>query len=368
MSAELSPPDVAAKLRKRLRGLALVTAVVLLAHWGLLHGLPLAVAAFEGRDATRAPVVDRTFTTRTIQRQASPALPVPPPVPRTPRPAALIPQLATVAEFKPNQASAPVESAQEATNTIAEITPTAALTNPQDVQLAAASPAELAAPSLPAAQALQNYAFPGAVRLKYDVKIEYRGIPATFSGALLWLQDGNTYDARMEISLGLLGSVVQTSKGQLGNHGLEPTRFSDKRRSEVAAHFERNRGIVVFSANTPDAPLLPGAQDQLSMFMQLASMVGGAPDRFPEGVQIPFQSIGPRSSESWTFTVGSIETLVLPGGSVKALKLSRPPANEYAQRAEIWLAPEMAYMPVRIRLTEANGDIADQQWVSTQKP
>jgi len=234
--------------------------------------------------------------------------------------------------------------------------------------LAAASPAELAPARLPDAQALQNYAFPGSVRLKYDVKIEYRGIPATFSGELLWLQDGKTYDARMEISLGLLGSVVQTSKGQVGVHGLEPTRFSDKRRSEVAAHFERNRGLVVFSANTPDAPLLPGAQDQLSMFMQLASMVGGAPDRFPPGVQIPFQSIGPRSSESWTFTVGSTETLVLPGGSVKALKLSRPPANEYAQRAEIWLAPEMAYMPVRIRLTEANGDIADQQWVSTQKP
>jgi hypothetical protein len=102
--------------------------------------------------------------------------------------------------------------------------------------------------------------------------------------------------------------------------------------------------------------------------MQLASMVGGAPNRFTEGVQIPFQSIGPKSSESWTFTVGTVETLTLPGGPMKALKLSRPPANEYAQRAEIWLAPDMGYMPVRIRLTEANGDIADQQWVSTQKP
>lgn len=366
MSAELSPPDVAAPMpRKPLRGLALVTAVVLLAHWGLLHGLPLAVAAFAGSDAPRTPVVDSTFTTRTIQLEAPPA---PPPEPRAQRPVAVDPQVANAADLQSNQPPTPVEPAQEATNTIADTTPAAALANPQDVQLAAASQAELARSPLPATQALQNYAFPGPVRLKYDVKIEYRGIPATFSGELLWLQNGKTYDARMEISLGLLGSVVQTSKGQLGNHGLEPTRFSDKRRSEVAAHFERNRGIVVFSANTPDAPLLPGAQDQLSMFMQLASMVGGAPDRFAQGVQIPFQSIGPRSSESWTFTVGSTETLALPGGPIKALKLSRPPANEYAQRAEIWLAPEMAYMPVRIRLTEANGDIADQQWVSTQKP
>lgn len=236
------------------------------------------------------------------------------------------------------------------------------------MQLAAASTANAVATGLPEAQELQNYAFPGSVRLKYDVKIEYRGIPLTYSGELLWLQDGKTYDARMEISLGLLGSVVQTSKGQLGVHGLEPIRFSDKRRSEVAAHFERSRGIVVFSANTPDAPLLPGAQDQLSVLIQLASMVGGAPNRFVEGMQIPMQSVGPRSSESWTFTVGGRETLTLPGGPVQSLKLSRPAANEYAQRAEIWLAPDMGYMPVRIRLTEANGDIADQQWVSTQKP
>jgi hypothetical protein len=366
MPAQPTPPTRATpEHRKQVRGLALVTAIVLLAHWGLLHGLPLAVAAFQGRDATPAALVDRPFITRTIQLEAPE---VPQPVARLPKVPVMQPLLAATGE--PGQDAAPdqAEQAQKAIDTIANPDPVPAPASGQDVQLAAANTATAAVARLPDAQALQNYAFPGSVRLKYDVRIEYRGIPATFNGELLWLQDGKTYDARMEISLGLLGSIVQTSKGQLGVHGLEPTRFGDKRRSEVAAHFERNRGIVVFSANTPDAPLLPGAQDQLSMLMQLASMVGGAPNRFPEGVQIPFQSIGPRSSESWTFTVGTMETLTLPGGPMKALKLSRPPANEYAQRAEIWLAPDLGYMPVRIRLTEANGDIADQQWVATQKP
>jgi len=366
MPAQLSSsPRTTTKPRKSVRSLTLVTALVLLAHWGLLHGLPLAVASFQGRDATLTPVVDRPFITRTIPLEA-PAAPAP--AVRPPRPATVQPLLSHAPDSDPNPAPATAERPQAATNTIADTTPSATPSNDQDVQLAAASTASATEARLPDAQELQNYAFPGSVRLKYDVRIEYRGVPVTFGGELLWLQDGKTYDARMEVSLGLLGSVVQTSKGQLGVHGLEPTRFGDRRRSEVAAHFERNRGIVVFSANTPNAPLLPGAQDQLSMLMQLASMVGGAPNRFVEGVQIPFQSIGPRSSESWTFTVGSMETLTLPGGPVKALKLSRPPANEYAQRAEIWLAPDMGYMPVRIRLTEANGDIADQQWASTQKP
>jgi hypothetical protein len=354
--------------RRHGRGLALLTLAVALVHWGLLYGLPLAVAAYQGRDASMVVATEQPFITRTLVADA------PQPTPQTVQPtvqnvkkeqkATRIQRFtAPVSDdkFTQNIPAAPVDTAQVATKNIAT----------QDVQIAAANLVPAAAPTaarLPDAQALQHYALPGSVRLKYDVKVEYKGIPFTVSGELLWQQDGKAYDARMEVSLGLMGSIVQTSKGQLGAQGLEPTRFGDKRRSEVAAHFERSKGTVVFSANTPDATLLPGAQDQLSVFMQLASMVGGAPNRFPEGVQIPFQAVGPRSSESWTFVVGGLETLALPGGTIKALKLSRPPANEYSPRAEIWLAPELGYMPARIRLTEANGDIVDQQWSSTQKP
>jgi hypothetical protein len=306
---------------------------------------------------------DQPFITRTVTLDAPLPAPRPtqPPVPTAPR----------IQRFTQNTSVLPVDTTQAAIENIANLAPVNPAPATPDVQIAAASAIPTPSPAaarLPDAQALQNYAFPGSVRLKYDVKIEYKGIPVTFNGELLWLHDGKAYDARMEISLGLMGSIVQTSKGQLSAQGLEPARFGDKRRSEVAAHFERSKGAVVFSANTPDATLLPGAQDQLSVFMQLASMLGGAPNRFVEGVQIPFQAVGPRSSESWTFVVGPLETLALPGGTIKALKLSRPPANEYSPRAEVWLAPELAYMPVRIRLTEANGDIVDQQWSSTQKP
>jgi hypothetical protein len=341
----------------------MVTLVVVLAHWGLLYGLPQMVAAFQGNGASMPTEFAPTFLTRSVPAEAQPPLPKPVPVPvrATPR----------IQNFISNRPATSVDSAQAAIENIAASSTSNPAPTVPDMQLAAAGPIPTPSPAaarLPDAQALQNYALPGSVRLKYDVKVEYKGIPFTVSGELLWLQDGKAYDARMEVSLGLMGSIVQTSKGQLGAQGLEPTRFGDKRRSEVAAHFERNKGVVVFSANTPDTPLLPGAQDQLSVFMQLASMVGGTPNRFAEGVQIPFQAVGPRSAETWTFVVGSLETLALPGGNIKALKLSRPPANEYSPRAEVWLAPDLAYMPVRIRLTEANGDIVDQQWSSTQKP
>jgi hypothetical protein len=366
MPAQPTPPTRATpEHRKQVRGLALVTAIVLLAHWGLLHGLPLAVAAFQGRDATPAALVDRPFITRTIQLEAPE---VPQPVARLPKVQVMQPLLAATGE--PGQDAAPdqAEQAQTAIDTIANPDPLPAPASGQDVQLAAANTATAANARLPDAQALQNYAFPASVRLNYDVKGEVKGFPYFANGELLWLQDGKTYDARLEISHFLLGSRVQTSKGQLSPQGLAPVRFGDKVRSEVAAHFDRNMGKVVFSANTPDAPLLPGAQDHLSVFLQLASMLGGDPNRFPAGTQIPFQAIGPRSSESWTFVMGETEVQALPGGSITAIKLVRAPVGDHDPRVEVWLAPEMAYMPVRIRLTQGNGDFVEQQWSGTQKP
>jgi hypothetical protein len=68
------------------------------------------------------------------------------------------------------------------------------------------------------------------------------------------------------------------------------------------------------------------------------------------------------------FTVGDSETLELPGGELRALRLWRDPSGEFDPRVEIWLAPVVGYLPVRIRLTQANGDVVDQQWRATQKP
>ena len=342
------------------RSLALVIAAVLLVHWGMLHGLPLAVSAFANdASAVIAPSKDLPFMTRTIMREvpATPSM-----VKKSegaPPDAELPPTLSDSVSFSP---AAPVDTAQPAIKFIADTMMDAPPESDTATQFA------LADVRLPATQATQNYAFPGPVRLKYTVKGEAKGIPLTLDGELLWLHDGKTYDARMEINHFLLGSIVQTSSGQLGVHGLEPSRFADKRRSEVAAHFDRNRGKVIFSANTPDADLLAGAQDHLSVFIQLAAMLGGEPRRYAAGTDIVFQAIGSRSSEAWGFKVGETEKLTLPGGEVQALKLSRSAAGAYDSSAEIWLAPDMAYMPVRIRLKQANGDVADQQWSGTQKP
>lgn len=354
-----SSPQPPVKRRRPVRGLLLLTVGVVLAHWALLHSAPLNLASHASPDSPS----DLPFITRTITVPAAP-----PPVP----PAATAAARAHAAPAPaPASPSSRLVTEPDAAPPADDTTPAAAQTevdHTDAVDVAAAQVPPPGAPKAPAAQAVHSYAIPGSMQLPYDIRGETRGVPFSLNGNLNWQQDGSTYNARMEVSHFLLGARIQTSTGELTAHGLEPTRFGDKFRSEVAAHFERAKNKITFSANTPDAPLLPGAQDQLSVLIQLAAMLGGAPRDFPEGSQLTFQAVGPRSSETWIFTVGALEKLTLPNMELNALKLWRNPSSEYGSKAEVWLAPGLAYMPVRIRITEANGDVADQRWLGDHLP
>ena len=396
--------------------LSLAALVVLWLHALALQGLAQALPGL-GNGASTSPV-NRAFITRTVQfdngADKAPVAPAPaaaaqPPAPKAarkpagaaflvapeaPEPLALTPALLAAAGPDPQLATAPQDSVAAAPQAlipppVQAQTQTKADAQAQGMAQAAAQPlvpgalptalasSSASAASLPGAGTgsadapalpVYDYRFPGSTRLKYDVSGLVKGFRYYVSGELLWLQDGKTYDARLEISHFLLGSRVQTSKGALTPQGLEPLRFGDKVRSEVAAHFQRAKGLVTFSANTPEAPLMPLAQDQLSIFVQLAAMWGANAGRFAPGLQLPFQAVGPRTSENWTFLVGAPERLKIDGRELPATRLVRERSGDFDTRVELWLAPALDYLPARIRLTQSNGDEVDMLWSRTEKP
>ena len=209
---------------------------------------------------------------------------------------------------------------------------------------------------------------PGSLRLRYNILGEVRRMSYSARAELLWLQDGQTYDARLEVGAFLLGSRVQTSSGRITEQGLAPKRFSDKARSEVAAHFERDKGKVIFSANTPPADLQADAQDQLSIFVQLASLIAGEPGRYPRGTAVEMQAVGAREADTWRFVVDGEESISVPAGDLTTLKITRLPRQQYDLTVELWLAPTLGYLPARIRLTQSNGDFIDQQLRNSETP
>lgn len=370
----------------------MLTGAVVLAHLVVLQNAPLSLEASD-------PFSTKVFTTRTLHIAPRPAAEAPPSpaaaaaparkVDRTPSkanasapeqvlaglrsiapPAAAVVPEPVVAQADP---PAPAASAPGATMT----PPSLPVPAPQAVPTAAAAaaPAQETAPVPPAqskdaALPARNYAVPGSVRLKFNATAVRGRLNYEALGELLWQHDGEAYQVRLEAGAWGVGSRVSTSLGRITSDGLAPKTYTDgpKGKAPLAAHFERDRSLVVFSANTPDVPLKPGAQDRLSIFVQLASMVAGEPAKFPPGTRIETQTVTPRAAENWTFTVEKEEKLYLPGGHQESLYLVSAPRREFDQKVEVWLAPALSYLPARIRVTDANGSILDLQWRTTAAP
>lgn len=240
----------------------------------------------------------------------------------------------------------------------------APLPAPQPPPVPAAATVEAASPPPPPAATL---AVPGSARWRYQVQARYRGFTVAGQAELLWRHDGSNYEARLETSAPMLPARIQRSTGRITAEGLAPLRFSDRARSEEAAHFDREAGKVMFSTNRPEAALLPGAQDRLSVLLQLGALIAGDPARFGPGTDITVQTAGTREADLWLFTVEGEEELALAGGAVRGLKLTRLPRKEFDQKLELWLGPGLDYAPVRLRLTQPNGDWLDLQWSATDK-
>ena len=202
---------------------------------------------------------------------------------------------------------------------------------------------------------------PPNTRLLYDVTGNVKGIGYKAQGTLDWSVADGRYEARMEMRVLLLGSRSQTSTGRIGPNGLMPERFADKSRSEKAAHFDAAQQRIRFSSNAPEAPLQPGAQDRLSLFLQLASLLQARPQAYTTGQTVDMQVAGTGDAPVWRFDVGEESTISLPAGEFKVRHLMRQPRKEFDSTVEMWLAPSLHHLPVRLRVKQSNGDVADQQ-------
>jgi len=299
---------------------------VLLAHFAVLGPVgasPVQAAPGAATPAAPEPVVSATLQAMPmdvtqVQWSAAERPPTPPAVHRP-------------AKVAPQPLAAPVLIAQAPKPT------------------AAANAAAAAPPSDP----------PPATELSYDVFGQAKGFDYRATGTLTWRREGTSYSARMELAMPLLGKRVQTSEGSVGPDGLRPVRFADKRSSERAAHFEREAKRIRFSNNAPEAEWLPGAQDRLSLFMQLAGLLRAQPRQ--TGDVLSFQVAGVGDAEVWQFEVGALETLRLPAGNIEARLLKRAPRKPHDSTVEVWLAPSLGHLPVRLRIAQPGGDVADQR-------
>ncbi len=392
------------------RHLLVLVVLVLCAHGLLLSG--------SNRVWSLGQRSSAAMTVRSIVAEPAPAPPPAPTqavatsldVPRTAlavKPPRTQKTLTKTANFQKNRPVGPINSAQTAIENVAvllspeekmpaTVAPELAPTLPDTEKLAEKTtpaplptPAPLALPEASSGSAAQREALPALVasasassdvphrelafkfppsgRFDYVATLQ-RGVqPQSGSGSLEWTSDGRAYEMRLSSSAFFVTLLSQTSVGQLGADGLLPERFADKRvnRSEKATHFARDTttgaGRITFSGNQSAIPLQRGAQDRLSVLVQLAGLAAADPAMFAASGKVAIQVASTEGTDIWQWVIEGEESLQLPAGTTRALLVVRNPRQEYDARLELWLAPALGYLPVRIKQTEANGNTSDLQ-------
>lgn len=348
------------------RWLALLAAVV------LLH-----VAAIDwiGRQLQHTtlvqPLAEPMFT-RVLQPQAPPeppAAPAPPAAPpprpaaRTvapavakPAPAASAPAEAEPAPEPPAAVPEPLAPAPDTEVAAAPVEAPAAPTETPAAPASAPAPAPAGSepqPPVPGAVA----AAPTLETWPLDTRVNYRLGGVFRSGDLhgdarvQWLRQDHRYEVRIDIDITLLARLVMTSQGEVTPQGLAPEVYEEQRRSGVRRATLREETILL--GNGQVVPRPAGVQDTASQFVELSHRFASGRERLEVGRSVQVWLARPGHLALWTYDIVARETLQTPGlGPVEAFHLKpRPLANPRGNiTAEMWFAPSLQYLPVRIKV------------------
>ncbi len=366
------------------------TLLVLMLAVLLLHGVMLVPAPLKvwiGAPAPAKPVQARLVTlpappAQPMPRPAPPrqsvAAPVAAPVQAVQTPARELPPTDILSTGLPPQPAQPASKAQP-DNTLApagDATLSDQVAQPQTVQ-SAEPPARQDAGAL--AQALSDAsapqkahtgegtpwpllsagALPASRLLSYQLTGMDKGLTYHASGELRWQHNETDYELTLSVRAFLVGRRQWRSVGRIGAAGLAPVRFSDSWRNERAAHFDREGQRIVFSSNSTPAALEAGAQDQISLYVQLAAAMASERGRFAPGTRLMVQTATVRDAQPWSLVLEGGDTLAFNGRNLPVLKWTCQPRNRFEARVEFWVAAEQAWLPLRIRITQNNGSFID---------
>lgn len=236
------------------------------------------------------------------------------------------------------------------------------------------------------------FAWPASTRLSYRLSGQYRG-EVHGQAQVAWVLAAPRYQVHLDVSVGLpmapLFSRRMTSDGRLTAAGLRPERYDEL--SKMAFRDVRalrltldDEGVLLADGRrwtrpsgaawlaaiytapapagvngiTPDAA--PGdtaataIQDSASQFVQLSYLFTVNPALLTPGQTVGFPLALPRRVEPWVYEVVGTQTQHTPFGALETYHVRPRPGTPRGQDllAEAWFAPQLAYLPVRIRIEQ----------------
>ncbi|TMH65442.1 MAG: DUF3108 domain-containing protein [Betaproteobacteria bacterium] len=153
----------------------------------------------------------------------------------------------------------------------------------------------------------------------------------------------------------LLGSARRMSQGSIVQGTLRPQEFFDERsgRDTARAWFDWKAQTLTmqYKGNKASEPLPANAQDRLSFLFALSLVPGKAES-------VSYTIADGRGLSRHVYKLAGRERIKTPAGEFDAIKASRH--GEDRESAELWLAAERNYIPVRLLVVEKDGTRYEQ--------
>lgn len=241
---------------------------------------------------------------------------------------------------------------------------------PERVAESASAPAE-AVPQVAEAASAVPVDEPGAewplsTRLSYVLTGNFRG-PVHGQAQVEWMRKGRDYQVHLDVGVGPSFAPLITrrmsSQGRLTPDGIAPQRFDEETKvifSDARRVSVQFLGAEVQLASGARQPVAPGAQDAASQFVHLTWLFLTGREPLQAGRVVQFPLALPYRQYLWPYEVLGEEQLNTPMGLVSAwhLRPQRPPTGGDLA-AEVWLAPSLQYLPVRLIIRQDADNFVD---------
>lgn len=328
-------------VRRAALKLALLAALVLAGHLVALEWLGRQADAISGMPRMAPPM----FT-----RMLRPATP-PPVVSIAPAPAA-VPKPRVAPRPKPAASAAqePAEVQPAAAEPPAPPEEPVVAQPPEPAASAAAAVAAAPAASAATTDSAALDTWPTDTRLNYRLTGHWRG-PLHGNARVLWQREGDKYQVRLEVTIHLLGDQALTSQGEVTPQGLVPRAYEELRPGKRRFAQFGDQVLVFESGRTAKRP--PGVQDTVSQFVELTHRFATGREVLEVGRSVDIWLARPSAVDLWTYDIVARDLLQTGRlGVVEAYHLKpRPIANPRGNiTAEMWFAPNLLYLPVRIKV------------------
>ncbi len=367
MDLRLNRPLPALPARGRAAAFVALIAAVVLTHAWITAKVAERMAEIDAA-ASKMPLRIEVAYVKTLELEAP--KPLAAVVAPSPPPRAVAPREPRRAERAASAASEPAVAKKEPVAervAAAASVPEAAVPAPVAPEPTVVADADPPASAAGSASAADGFVWPKATRVSYLLTGNWRG-ELNGRAEVEWIKIDQRYQVNVDMFAGPEFAPIltrrMTSEGRILEGGLSPDRYDE----DTKVMFRDGRRVsVLFTpesvtlANGQQRERLPGVQDTASQFIQFTWMFGSQPDRLRVGNSFEFPLALPRSMNQWTYDVAEEEVLNTAIGPLATfhLKPRRAVRRPGEWLVEMWFAPELRFLPVRIHIEQDAATFVD---------